>query len=170
MRFGAGLIPSVVHTSDRCELWAIAMALAWLTNWRCTDAVLHTDSQYAVDGCWYLQRHLLIPADWRNQDFWEQILQGLLKFDGSFCVQKVDTHRAKTSASSAQDAFLIQWNSVADTAAKAARLGNLDSLLNKLECMVHSLTPDDGMSIGLDAVRVFFWTWLFTRLMILSTV
>ena len=74
-----------------------------------------------LDMRWMHVDNCRSTADWRNQDFWEQILQGVLNFEGSFCVQKVDAHRAKTSASSAQDAFLIQWNSAADATAKAAR-------------------------------------------------
>eukprot|EP00435_Cladocopium_sp_Y103_P049402 s344_g14.t2 len=83
---GAGLMPTCWHSSDRCEIWAVVMALAWLAHWQC-----------------------------------------LAMFDGSLALKKVAAHQVCGASHSAEAQFCIFWNSVADKAAKTARLTGLTS-------------------------------------------
>ena len=135
---GAGLQPTMMHTSDRCEVWAIAMALCWLSHWKCDDAVVHTDSQYALDGCQILQQCRSIPANWCNQDLWEYVLQCLSLYDGIFTVKKVAAHKKLSDASSSVDAFCTFWNSVAGKSAKTARLSGFSCSQNEVFHAFHN--------------------------------
>jgi ribonuclease HI len=119
---GAGLLPTIFHDSDRCEVWACAMALQWLIYWGCHAAVLHTDSQYILEGCVILQQCLTIPADWCNKNLREYVLQGLLRYTGTLHLKKVGAHQVLHDAQSDEEAFCTRWNSVADTPAKTARV------------------------------------------------
>ena len=112
---GAGLLPTIFHDSDRCEVWACAMALQWLIYWGCHAA-------YILEGCVILQQCLTIPADWCNKDLREYVLQGLLRYTGTLHLKKVGAHQVLHDAQSDEEAFCTRWNSVADTPAKTARV------------------------------------------------
>ena len=94
--------------------------------------MVHTDSQYALDGCQILQQCGSIPAAWCNQDLWEHVLQCLNLYDGKFTLKKVAAHTKLSDASTCEVAFCTRWNAVADKAAKIARLSGLSSRQNEV--------------------------------------
>eukprot|EP00438_Fugacium_kawagutii_P018656 Skav210087 [mRNA] locus=scaffold1510:207043:207624:+ [translate_table: standard] len=118
---GAGLVPSTLQNSTRAEIWALVMAIAWLTEVGC-DGVVHVDSQAACDDFWFLQTHLCIPSDWNNKDMWEILLQKLIMRTGTVTVRKVSAHMDPADATSEDQRFCSAWNQVADLNAKTARL------------------------------------------------
>eukprot|EP00435_Cladocopium_sp_Y103_P045983 s2801_g13.t1 len=118
---GAGLLPSPLQTSNRSEVWALTMAIQWLIDFHC-DGHIHTDSQYAADGFWFLVKSYAVPSDWQDRDLWDALLQRIQIQAGVLQVIKVRAHLSLTGSTTAQSSYDTYWNAVADTGAKTARL------------------------------------------------
>ena len=130
---GVGLLPGVLHNSNRSEVWAIAMAIQWLLDYGC-DGMIFTDSSYAMKGCMFLQQHLRVPSDWVDRDLWIEILKRLQILSTALTFRKVAAHRAPTSGVDDLDNDIIHWNSIADTSAKVARSSGLPERLSQVYC------------------------------------
>ena len=116
---GASLIPTIRHTINRGELWAICMTLVWGTLHMC-DLHIYTDSQYVLQGCVYLEKHGALPDDWDNLDFWRHYMRCRANFLGTLAFTKVRAHIFPGSATTEHEHWLAQWNQQADITAKAA--------------------------------------------------
>ena len=129
---GSGIVPSHYHTSDRSEVWAFAMALRWLIHWKCSNAIIHTDSQYVHDCGLCLLKTGAVPSDWANQDLWHVVCQNLIEYQGCLQLRKVAAHCVLRADMSFDEQEHVRWNELADTNAKIARLTGLSSFQNDL--------------------------------------
>eukprot|EP00435_Cladocopium_sp_Y103_P067936 s1011_g30.t1 len=132
---GIGLLPGVLHTSNRCELWALIMAIQWLIDFG-SDGHIFSDSQYTVDGFHFLMQTFAVPSDWSDRDLWNEPLRRTQIHSGILTVTKIRAHLSLESPD--QAAFLTFWNAVADTSAKAARLSGCSSHLSHLRAKLLS--------------------------------
>lgn len=100
---GVGLTPGIMPNSNRSEVWALVMAFDWLLRSQCVSAVLYVDSQYAVDGGQYLLQFKQVPSDWSDRDFWDELLQRVILFNGVVSIEKIAAHRTPQDENTAKD-------------------------------------------------------------------
>ena len=116
---GSGLLPQLLQTIGRAELWAIVLALDWALHYHCSPSV-HSDSAYAIEGCLALQRLLTIPSHWADQDLWRLALWYIERLGDRCSFHKVRAHLDEVTAADETQAWCIYWNSIADANAKSA--------------------------------------------------
>ena len=126
----AGALPGLVQTINRAELTAVLSVLKWSHRALCTVHVW-SDSKYAVDGVSWLQSGQAVPTHWGNEDLWHQVQSELRQSAsaGVFVVHHVPSHCAMEDAESPFQEWLIEGNSMADTAAVAANQQRSEPLL-----------------------------------------
>ena len=114
----AGLLPGVLQTVDRGELFAALQGLRWAAH-HCRIPCIWTDSQYVHDGLNELSHIGVVPSHWRNQDLWGQVADLLACFGTPVSACKVKAHRSTQDAVDDHDEWTIRFNQIADVAAKA---------------------------------------------------
>ena len=116
---GSGILPHILQTIGRAELWAVILAFDWSLKFH-TVVWIHSDSAYVVDGCQYLMRHEVVPTKWADQDLWRILLWYLTRVPAGGRILKVRAHQEEFEADDEHQAWCIYWNAIADVNAKTA--------------------------------------------------
>ena len=115
----SGLVPGLLQTAPRAEIWAVIAAVRWILKYR-VKSILWIDSQHVVDGLAALQRGKNCQ-NWHNSDLWRR-LSSLLESldDGLLQARHVPSHLCQTATESPFKDWLAQHNNHVDTLATVA--------------------------------------------------
>ncbi|CAE7303526.1 rnhA [Symbiodinium pilosum] len=107
----SGLMVGLCQTIDRCELFAILVALRWTADVGC-GLTIWTDSKFAFEGLLALL-HGETCAGLGHQDLWREI-EALIPACRAVYAQWVPSHVDPGNCDDPVAAYAAQWNQVAD--------------------------------------------------------
>ncbi|OLP98940.1 Retrovirus-related Pol polyprotein from type-1 retrotransposable element R2 [Symbiodinium microadriaticum] len=114
----AGLLPGMLQSTARAELFAVLSVLHWSQRAPC-EICIWADSLDTVNGMLFLQTGAEVPSHWANEDLWRQARQELLQVRCKVHFQHTPSHCDLDSAETPMQEWLIQGNQAADSAAGA---------------------------------------------------
>ena len=115
--FAAGHVPGLCQSSDIAELHGLLACLRWAVDFM-IKVHIWSDSKYIIDAVKWLWAHRFVPAKWKHQKLWQDVLFLLDQLDLSCpTFHWVPSHMDPDSSHDPFDDWWIAWNCRADKAA-----------------------------------------------------
>ena len=109
----SGLLPGLLQTINRAEMFAVIQALRWCVRFGIT-CWLWTDSAYVHDHLVDFLTQRAFPDDISNRDLWFEVEELLWRLPHPPRVSKVRAHQSWADAADVTEEWIIRCNALAD--------------------------------------------------------